>query len=132
MKKLQVILCSAAMVGLCSLAQAQDPDSASNNMNNPAATEQSNDNTQSDDQKTEEAENAEQAQENAPSTDQQLQNDANAMKENFEGATIDKVGPNGEELFMERGKYFYYDAEGKKVKVKKSDVRDKSQSAQPQ
>jgi hypothetical protein len=129
MKKLQFILFSAAMIGLCSLVQAQDPDSASNNMNNPAATEQSDDNTQSDDQKTEEAETPEQ--EDPQSTDQQLQNDADAMKENFEGSTIDKVGPNGEQLFMERGRYYYYDEDGKKVKVKKSEVRDKSQSDQP-
>ena len=59
-------------------------------------------------------------------TDQQLQQDADAMEKNFEGSTIDKVGPNGEKLFMERGKYFYYDNDGRKVKVKKSEVRDKS------
>ena len=52
------------------------------------------------------------------------------MKENFESSTIDKVGPNGEQLFMERGKYYYMDEDGKKVKVKKSEVRDKSEMQQ--
>ena len=76
--------------------------------------------TKSDDVKTNDAERID------GTADQQLKQDADAMEKNFEGATIDKVGPNGEKLFMERGKYFYYDNEGRKVKVKKSEVRDKS------
>ncbi len=118
MKKLFTIVFSAALMGLCSLAHAQVQDTSSTNLSGQPAVEQG-EATQSDDAKTREAERPQ-------STDDQLQNDADAMKENFEGDTIDKVGPNGEELFMERGKYFYINEEGKKVKVKKSAVRDKS------
>jgi hypothetical protein len=85
--------------------------------------EQQGEDTQSDDMKTREAERT--------TDDQQLQNDVDAMEKNFEGSTIDKVGPNGEELFMERGKYYYINDEGKKVKVKKSEVRDKSEEGNP-
>ena len=126
MKKL-LIAVSAAMVSVCSLVQAQNQDTASSDLNRPTPVEESQqnqNNTQSDDMKTQDAERADDQQQ---STDQQLQNDVDAMEENFEGATIDKVGPNGEKLFMDRGKYFYINDEGKKVKVKKSEVRDKSE-----
>lgn len=129
MKKLLLIACSAAMMSICSLAQAQDQDTASTNNNTQPPVEESQKNqgnTQSDDMKTQDAERPDNQQ--PQSTDQELQNDVDAMKDNFEGATIDKVGPNGEKLYMERGKYFYINEEGKKVKVKKSEVRDKSEN----
>lgn len=115
-----LILCGGAMIGICSLAQAQSQDTTSTNHNRQAPVEEKRIDTKSDDMKTNDAEQVEGA------TEQQLQQDADAMEKNFEGSTIDKVGPNGEKLFMERGKYFYYNNDGKKVKVKKSDVRDKS------
>jgi hypothetical protein len=118
MKKILTIVFGVALMGLCSLVNAQDQDTASTNISGQPAVEQGDD-TQSDDAKTQDAERPQ-------STDEQLQNDADELKENFEGATIDKVGPNGEKLFMERGKYYYMNDEGKKVKVKKSEVRDKS------
>lgn len=126
MKKLLTVVCSIAMLGICSLVNAQEQDTASTNLNdNQSQMEENRDNTQSDDMKTQDAERTDDQQQ---STDQQLENDAEAMEKNFEGATIDKVGPNGEKLFMERGKYYYMNEEGKKVKVKKSEVRDKSMS----
>ena len=128
MKKLMIAACSAMIMGICSLAQAQVQDSSSTDLNTPQPVEQSQqqNNTQSDDMKTQDAERVDETQ----STDQQLQQDADALKQNFEGSTIDKVGPNGEQLFMERGKYFYMDENGKKVKVKKSEVKDKSEMQQ--
>ena len=129
MKKIMIAACSAIVMGVCSLAQAQVQDSSSTDLNKQQPVEQSQqnqNNTQSDDMKTQDAERVDQTQ----STDRQLQQDADALKENFEGSTIDKVGPNGEQLFMERGKYFYMDENGKKVKVKKSEVRDKSEMQQ--
>ena len=120
MKKF-MMLCGGAMIGICSLTQAQSQDTTSTNYNEQAPVEQQRSDTKDDDMKTNDAERADQQ-----TTDQQLQHDADAMEKNFEGSTIDKVGPNGEKLFMERGKYFYYDSDGKKVKVKKSEVRDKS------
>ena len=117
MKKFLMLL-SGAMIGICSLTQAQSRDTTSTNYNQQTPVEEKQ--TKSDDMKTNDAERVE------GTTDQQLQQDADALEKNFEGSTIDKIGPNGEKLFMERGKYFYYDNEGKKVKVKKSEVRDKS------
>jgi hypothetical protein len=124
MKKF-LMLCGVAMIGICSLTQAQSRDTTSTNYNEQPPTEQQRNDTKNDDMKTNDAERVE------GTTDQQLQQDVDAMEKNFEGSTIDKVGPNGEKLFMERGKYFYYDDEGKKVKVKKSDVRDKSVGDKP-
>ena len=129
MKKIMIAACSAIVMGVSSLAQAQVQDSSSTDLNKQQPVEQSQqnqNNTQSDDMKTQDAERVDQTQ----STDRQLQQDADALKENFEGSTIDKVGPNGEQLFMEREKYFYMDENGKKVKVKKSEVRDKSEMQQ--
>ena len=126
MKKLLTIVCGVAMLGICSLAQAQD--SASTNLNTNQPQENTN-NTQCDDKKTQDAERTDDQPQQ--STDQQLTEDAAALEKNFEGATIDKVGPNGEKLFMERGKYYYMHEEGKKVKVKKSEVRDKSEEGNP-
>jgi hypothetical protein len=121
MKKF-LMLFSGAIIGICSLSQAQSRDT-STNYNQQAPVEEKR--TKSDDMKTNDAERVE------GTTDQQLQQDADALEKNFEGSTIDKVGPNGEKLFMEKGKYYYYDADGKKVKVKKSDVRDKSVGEKP-
>ena len=120
MKKF-LMLCAGAVIVSCSLAVAQSQDTTSTNYNGQTTAPEQQSNTQSDEMKTNDAERAD-----PQSTDQQLQQDVDAMEKNFEGATIDKVGPNGEKLFMERGKYFYYDNDGKKVKVKKSEVRDKS------
>lgn len=118
MKKIQMMICSVALLGLCTLTQAQDRDTTSTNYSQPP-TEQGD--TKSDDKKTNDAERP------AQTTDQQLQEDADAMQQNFEGSTIDKVGPNGEKLFMQKGKYYYINEKGDKVKVKKSEVRDLSQ-----
>jgi hypothetical protein len=119
MKKF-LMLCGGAMIGICSLAQAQNRDTTSINYNQQVPVEEKQGDTKSDDMKTNDAERVEGA------DDQQLKQDADVMEKNFEGSTIDKVGPNGEKLFMEKGKYFYYDNDGRKVKVKKSEVRDKS------
>ena len=100
-------------------ASAKPGYNVTNYKEQPPAEQQRND-TKNDEMKTNDAERVE------GTTDQQLQRDADVMERNFEGSTIDKVGPNGEKLFMERGKYFYYDNDGRKVKVKKSDVRDRS------
>ncbi len=125
MKKLLLIVYSVAMMSISALAQVQQQDTSSTDHNAQPQVEQRDENTQSDDMKTEDAERTGDQEQ---STEEELQKDAEAMQENFEGSTIDKVGPNGEQLFKERGKYFYIDDEGRKVKVKKSDVRDKSQN----
>lgn len=108
-----------AMVGASFLAQGQD----TTNYNNQSTDDEAREDVKQD------AEDASvEIRQEAQSTEQELQKDADEMEKNFEGATIDKVGPNGEKLFMERGKYYYMNKDGKKVKVKKSDVRDKSEN----
>lgn len=111
MKELLKVVCAAALLFICSPSFAQGQDSASTNYN-----QNQNEETDRSNQDN-----------NRRSTDQELQEDVNQMEENFEGSTIDKVGPNGEKLFMERGKYYYMDDDGNKVKVKKSQVKDESQ-----
>jgi hypothetical protein len=125
MKKLQIMIYSVALMGICTLAQAQDTDTTSTNYNAQPRNEESSQDTRSDDMKTNDAERADDQQ--PQSTDQQLEQDADAMQKNFEGSTIDKVGPHGEKVFMEKGKYYYINDQGKRVKVKKSDVVDMSQ-----
>ena len=122
MKKLFIWICSVAMLGICSLVQAQVQDTASTDYNNQGTVEE----TQEDKQKGAE-ESSDAIQQDKQSTEEELKKDADEMEKNLEGSTIDKVGPNGEKLFMERGKYFYFDSEGDKKKVKKSKVRDKSE-----
>jgi uncharacterized protein YxeA len=112
MKELLKMVCAAIVIVICSQSFAQGQDTASTNYKQENRTEESDQSSQDSNDQT---------------TDQQLEEDADKMKENFEGSTIDKVGPNGEKLFMEKGKYYYIDEEGKKVKVKKSEVKDESQ-----
>jgi len=40
-----------------------------------------------------------------------------------------KVGPNGEALFMKKNKYYYMDGAGKKIKVRRTDLTDKPKSS---
>jgi len=40
-----------------------------------------------------------------------------------------KVGPNGEELFMKKNKYYYLDGSGKKVKARRTDLTEKPKSS---
>jgi hypothetical protein len=132
MKRSIIIATGALLLGVCSFVNAQNSDTTSTNLNTQTPVEESQqnqNNTQSDDMKTQDAERAD-SQKQPQSTDQQLEKDVEQMQQNFEGSTIDKVGPNGEKLFMERGKYFYINDEGKKVKVKKSEVRDQSEMQQ--
>jgi len=40
-----------------------------------------------------------------------------------------KVGPNGEELFIRKHKFYYINGAGKKIKIKSSELRDKPKSS---
>ena len=154
MKKLFVTIGSMMVVSVCSMAQLQDRDTAAMNIQDRGGVQETREEMQEDakeagDESRQGAEstgdqiekNAEQAsdktertaeqagdevQRDAESTDRELEQDAKEMEQILETASIDKEGPNGEKLFVERGKYFYYNEAGKKVKVKKSEVRDKS------
>lgn len=138
MKKLFVTIGCVTVMSVCSMAQLQDRDTASMNINDREGAQETREEMQKGARDEQDANQggpkiqlgAEgtgvQVQQGPQSTDQELEKDAEEMERNLETATLDKEGPNGEKLFMERGKYFYYNGEGKKVKVKKSEVRDKS------
>jgi hypothetical protein len=40
-----------------------------------------------------------------------------------------KLGPNGEELFMKKNKYYYIDSAGRKIKVRRNDLTDRAKSS---
>src|SRR5687768_3642925 len=137
MKKLFVTIGSMLVMSVCSMAQLQDRDTASMNINDRGGAEEVREDVQKNPSNEQDAnqagpkiqlgeKGAEVQVQESQSSDQELEKDAEEMEKNLETVTIDKEGPNGEKLFMERGKYFYYNEDGKKVKVKKSEVRDKS------
>jgi hypothetical protein len=154
MKKLFVTIGSMMLLSVCSMAQIQDRDTTATNINDRGGVQETREEMQEEAREAGNKarqgaestgnaieEGAEQAGDKiqettdraandvnqaAETTDQELEKDAKQMEEVLETASIDKEGPNGEKLFVERGKYFYYNEDGKKVKVKKSNVRDKS------
>jgi len=138
MKKLLVLLGSAAMISLATLSQAQD--STSTDYNNQNTVEQ-----QSRDQSQPPQDESTQDQ---PVQDQPVQDGNNAIRQgqSLESGqpTEDQVdqtmerpnemvpvegkeGPNGEAIFRENGKYFYMNEAGEKKKIKESELRDKTQ-----
>lgn len=40
-----------------------------------------------------------------------------------------KVGPNGEELFMKKNKFFYINGAGKKIKARRADLADRPKTS---
>jgi uncharacterized protein YxeA len=149
MKKTAMILCGVLMFAVVAFTHAQNQDTAAINYNEQGTAgkerdKKSNDNTDNVENKDNTVDNTsgevkegiisteDQAQEGGDptreQTDQVTQDQGASTNERGEAVPVeDKVGPYGEQLFMENGKYFYLNENGDKVKVKKSDVRDKSQ-----
>ena len=186
MKKVLMTICGAAMLGVATLAQAQDQDSASTNFNNqpieqneapPAQDQPTLDQPTQEqptlDQPTQEPPVQDQPVQDQPTQeppvqdqpaldqptqdqptqeppvqDQPTQDGNNAIQQGQSreseqpteeqtdqsiersSETIpveDKVGPNGEAVFMENGKYYYMNEAGEKKKIKKSELQDKTQ-----
>lgn len=142
MKKILMMVCSAAMVSLATLAQAQDQDTASANFNNKGVVEETQDSTENktmDDAGIREGtiSSEDQAQEGArptqEQTDQTTQDQAsdpvNQPTQDLGESTPvnDKMGPNGEPVHMENGKYFYKNEAGEKVSIEESALKDKTQ-----
>ncbi len=46
-------------------------------------------------------------------------------EKNSKGSLNNKVGPQGEEIFIENKRYYYINSEGQRVKVKSTELRDK-------
>lgn len=134
MKKLLLTVCGVMMLSIVTFVQAQDQDTASANYNQGTA-EENKDNTidnSSGELKQGTISTEDQAQQGGnptqEQTDQVTQDQGTPTNEMGEATPVtDKVGPHGEQLFMENGNYFYLDENGDKVKVKKSKLKDKSQ-----
>ena len=119
MKKLFTLVSIAAVLGVCTLAQAQSQDTSLARIDNnkkdealPKAPEKQTGNT---DERVSVPPNAE----------------TNAkfilphVNEKNSKGSLNKVGPQGEDVFMENRKYYYINSEGQKVKVKSTELREK-------
>ena len=151
MKKLLVTVCGAAMIGLATLAQAQD--STSTDYNNQNTVEQQSESTQdqtppTQDQSTPPQQDPAIQTTPPPAQDQPVEDGNNAIRQ---GQSLEsgeptedqtdqsmerpneivpvegKEGPNGEVIFQENGKYYYMNEAGEKKKIKESELRDKTQ-----
>ena len=140
MKKLIMTLCGAAIVGIASLAQAQD--STSTDYRNQSTLEQPQDPaTPTQDQPT-----LDQPTPPAVTPEQPVQDGNNAIRQGESRESgqptqdqIDqsmerpnemvpvegKLGPKGETVFKENDKYYYIDEKGKKAEIQESELQSK-------
>jgi hypothetical protein len=123
MKKLIVIACSAALLHGYSLALAQNHEIASAKYASKKEIEKSHDTSKPKDEAVKEHIITEGARTESSSFDA-----ARASYERKVEKTSDfnKVGPNGEEIFLKGHKYYYLNNEGRKVKIKSSQMKDKA------
>lgn len=124
MKKLFTLACGVALIAGCTVAHAQAEDSALARVDrkkNASKEEPAKNVTVTE---VEEGENLKQVNV-APAT--KFVVPPAATDRNSKDAILNnKVGPNGEELFMKKNSYYYINNDGKKVKVKKSMLKDKA------
>jgi Ni/Co efflux regulator RcnB len=142
MKKLLVVVCGAAMISIATLSQAQDSTSTEHNnqstveqkshdqsvQDQPKATQDQQTQSQSIQEPVQDGTNAirqGQSRESGPPTEDQI--DQTMERPNEMVPVEGKVGPNGEAIFRENGKYFYMNEAGEKKKIKESQIRDKTQ-----
>ena len=142
MKKVLMMICGA-MLGVATLAQAQEQPTQEQ-----PALDQPTQEAPVQDQPTQEPPVQDQPTQDQPALDQPTQdgNDAIRQDESPESdqpteeqtdqsgerpseitPVEDKVGPNGEAIFKENGKYYYMNEAGEKKKIKKSELQDKTQ-----
>ena len=127
MKKFIAIACGAAFLHVCSLAFAQNQEIASvkyssvnktekaDNINTPPTNEA----VTANEEVTKDAAKIESSNFDQVRTSYQLREDHKKYDIN------NKVGPNGEEIFLKDSKYYYLNDKGKKVKVKNAQLKDK-------
>lgn len=126
MKKILAIACSAALLHIGSPAQSQTLDSTLARNDTNGAAKKSEENVAGGEKASNKMP---QVEENTVSTE-----DKSAVKFKVPVSKVskkekgfswnDKVGPNGEELWMKRNKYYYTNTEGKKVKAKIRDLKN--------
>ena len=114
MKNLITPFSIAAVLSVCTLTHAQTQDSALARVDNTKKTDELPTTKPA-------ANNAEQVNVEPQSKFVLPKANEKSSKENFNN----KVGPQGEEVFMERKKYYYINSDGKKVEVKQAELRDK-------
>lgn len=120
MKKLFTLACGVALIAGCSVAHAQTEDSALARVDrkkNASKEEPAKSVTVT------EGENLKQA--NVAPETKFVVPPAGTDRNSKDAILNNKVGPNGEELFMKKNSYYYINSDGKKVKVKKSMLKDK-------
>jgi hypothetical protein len=117
MKKLVTSLSIASVLSVCTLAQAQSQDTAIARIDNT--------------KKTEGLKATESNPKNEVVSDQ-ITVEPNAkfilpqpQEKSTKGSLNNKVGPQGEEVFRDNRKFYYFNSEGQKVKIKSNELRDK-------
>lgn len=142
MKKFVVTVCSAMMLSIGTIV-AQNQDNTSPNYNQRAVEENKNQGTVEENKDNTVDNSSNEVKQGTVSTEEQVREGGNPTPEQTDQVTqdqatptnemgeptpiIDKVGPHGEQLFMENKKYYYLNENGDKVKVNKSKLKDKSQ-----
>ena len=124
MKKLFTLACGVALIAGFSVAHAQTEDSAIarvDSKKNAPKEEPAKDVTI-----TGEEENESLKQVNVAPSTKFIVPPAATDKNSKDAILNNKVGPNGEELFMKKNSYYYINSDGKKVKAKKSMLKDKA------
>lgn len=127
MKKFIAIACGAAFLHVCSVAFAQNDEVASVKYSSAKATEKTDEKStppmkeavRENEEATKDAAKIESSNFDHVRASYQLRKDHEKFDIN------NKVGPNGEEIFLKRNKYYYLDGKGKKVKVKTALLKDK-------
>jgi hypothetical protein len=127
MKKFITIACGAAFLHICSLAFGQNQEIASvtytsvkktekvDNVSTPSMTE----GIIEKEEGTKDAAKIESSNFDHARASYELRKDHKKFDIN------NKVGPNGEEIFLKGSKYYYLNDKGKKVKIKSIQLKDK-------
>ena len=144
MKKLIMTLCGAAMIGVASLAQAQD--STSTDYRNQSTLEQPQAQPQDPATPTQDQPTLDQPTPPAVTPEQPVQDGNNQIRQgqsresgqptqdqvdqsmerpNEMTPVEGKLGPKGETIFRENDKYYYIDDKGEKVGIQESELQSK-------
>ena len=127
MKKFIAIAYGAAFLHVCSLAFAQNQEIASVKYSSVKKTEKA-DNINTVPTKAAVIENEEGTKDVAKSESsnfEQVRTSYQLREDNKKYDINNKVGPNGEEIFLKGNKYYYLNDKGKKVKVSTAQLKDK-------
>jgi hypothetical protein len=127
MKKFITIACGAAFLHVCSVAFAQNQEIASVTYTSVKKTEKvdivstspTREAIREKEEGTKDAAKIESSNFDHARASYELRKDHKKFDIN------NKVGPNGEEIFLKGSKYYYLNDKGKKVKVKNAQLKDK-------